>query len=104
MNNRLLILASLLISGAAAGGASAGAPSVQASMNDASLTKSVQNQLDMVSYLKADGVRAQTIDHVVYIRGTVDTYPQSANAKAVAQRAAGAAPVVNLIDVANGGG
>ncbi len=103
MKTQLLAVAALLVSSAIAGCATAG-EGVQASSGDASLTRTVQAGIDAVSYLRADHVRVQTVHHVVYIRGIVDTYPQSADAEAIARRAAGDAAVVNLIDVANAGG
>jgi osmotically-inducible protein OsmY len=62
---------------------------------DAGITDSVRRQLTMVSILPEDAVTVQTIDHVVYLRGTVDTERDLLDAAQLAGNVAGVRRVVN---------
>lgn len=64
----------------------------------------IQKGIDAKTYLRSSDVRAQVVNHVVYIQGKVDTYLESAVAEGIAQRVAGDARIVNLIYVSNQGG
>lgn len=103
MTTKIGAVAALLASGVLAGCVSFGGIASATSIQDSNLTKAVQASIDQVSFLRAGDVRAQMVNHVIYIHGLVDTYPEAAAASTVVQQAAGATRVVNLVDVANGG-
>jgi osmotically-inducible protein OsmY len=69
---------------------------------DAGITARVEAQLELYPALEApNSVRAQTLDHVVYLYGLVDTDLERQLAESVAMQAAGGARVVDSIAVNN---
>ena len=71
---------------------------------DAGITAAVETQLENYPALEApNSVRAQTLDHVVYLHGLVDTDLERQLAESVAAQAAGGARVVDSIAVNNVG-
>jgi osmotically-inducible protein OsmY len=69
---------------------------------DAGITARVEAQLVQYPALEApNSVRAQTLDHVVYLYGLVDTDLERQLAESVAVEAAGGARVVDSIAVNN---
>jgi osmotically-inducible protein OsmY len=69
---------------------------------DASITAKVEAQLEHYPALEApNSVRAQTLDHVVYLHGLVDTDLERQLAESVATEAAGGARVVDSIAINN---
>jgi osmotically-inducible protein OsmY len=71
---------------------------------DANITAGVQAQIDQHPALEApNSVRVQTLDHVVYLSGQVDTDTERSMAESVAQQVAGVTRVVNSISLSYGG-
>jgi osmotically-inducible protein OsmY len=67
---------------------------------DAGLTAKVEAQLEQYPALEApNSVRAQALDHVVYLYGLVDTDLERELAESVATSAAGGARIVDSIAV-----
>ena len=72
--------------------------------DDATITAGVQAQIDQHTALEApNSVRVQTLDHVVYLSGQVDTDTERLLAESVAQQVAGVTRVVNSISLSYGG-
>jgi osmotically-inducible protein OsmY len=72
--------------------------------DDANITAGVQAQIDQHTALEApNSVRVQTLDHVVYLSGQVDTDTERAMAESVAHQVAGVSRVVNSISLSYGG-
>jgi osmotically-inducible protein OsmY len=70
--------------------------------DDAAITANVQAQLNQSPDLGAPySIRAQTIDHVVYLNGLVDVGVEKRQAAAQVQQVAGVTQVVNDIAVLN---
>ena len=71
---------------------------------DTTITADVRALLDRYPALEAPNlIRVQTLDHVVYLSGLVDTPLERQMAEAVALRATGVVRVVNSIAVNNKG-
>ncbi len=71
---------------------------------DAQITADVRALIDQHTALKAPNfVHVQTIDHVVYLNGTVDTDVERDLAERVAYEAPGVTEVVNSITLSNVG-
>jgi osmotically-inducible protein OsmY len=71
---------------------------------DANITAGVQAQIDQYPALEApNSVRVQTLDHVVYLSGQVDTDLERSMAESVALEVAGVTRVVNSISLSYGG-
>lgn len=71
---------------------------------DANITAGVEAQFDQHPALEApNSVRVQTLDHVVYLSGQVDTDTERAMAESVAHQVAGVTRVVNSISLSYGG-
>ncbi|MEP7044699.1 MAG: BON domain-containing protein [Dokdonella sp.] len=94
----LAMLLSAGLSGCATDSACAGA----ACGADAAITIAVKAELAEHSALQSRDLSVQTIDHVVYLRGLVDTDLEREEAEAAAHGVAGVVEVVNSIVVRNG--
>jgi osmotically-inducible protein OsmY len=71
---------------------------------DATITAGVQAQIEQYPALEApNSVRVQTLDHVVYLSGQVDTDLERSIAESVAVQVAGVTRVVNSISLSYGG-
>jgi osmotically-inducible protein OsmY len=69
---------------------------------DAEITANVQASFNQYPALQAPNlVQVQTVDHVVYLRGLVNTPYELELATSVASKAAGVTRVVNLIGLSN---
>ena len=69
---------------------------------DAHITVEVSTLLNQHPELEgANSVHVQTLDHVVYLSGLVDTPLQSQMAESIALQAPGVARVVNMIAINN---
>jgi len=68
---------------------------------DAEIDASVRAQLAQHSELQADQISVQVLDHVVYLRGLVDTDRERLEAEALARDVANVSDVVNTIAVRN---
>ncbi len=66
---------------------------------DAKVTANVEALIDRHPALEANAINVQTLDHVVYLNGTVATGLESREATAVALEAPGVTRVVNLLAV-----
>jgi osmotically-inducible protein OsmY len=64
---------------------------------DASITEAVKAQLKTVAILPEDEVTVQTIDHVVYLNGLVDTEREVMDATQLAANVPGVGKVVNKL-------
>jgi osmotically-inducible protein OsmY len=72
----------------------------ESSAPDAKITANVEAQLDQMPDLGPPGsIRAQTVDHVVYLNGQVDGGLEKRNAEAVVRQVPGVEQVANNIDV-----
>ena len=68
--------------------------------DDARISAAVRAQLDRYPELQAPNlITIQTLDHVVYLNGQVNTEPERNLAKAAAARVAGVTRVVNNINL-----
>lgn len=70
---------------------------------DAKITANIQTSIDQRPELGPNLVGVQTMDHVVYLYGLVDTYWQRQLAESVALDTPGTARVVNSIAINNRG-
>jgi len=69
---------------------------------DAAISATVAAQLQQYPVLQApNSVRVQTLDHVVYLYGLVDTDLERELAESVATSAAGGARIVNSVAISN---
>jgi osmotically-inducible protein OsmY len=89
-----------ILTGALAGCATYGKSGVGDRAGDANVSAEVQTLFDQHSELGApNSINVQTLDHVVYLNGTVSQGLQSREAETLALQATGATRVVNLIGV-----
>ena len=87
------------LSGCATLGEGIGKCDTTACRADAKLTSDVQTNLKRDPEFGANRVHVQTIDQVVYLRGTLSGIEQRTDAQLVAQRTPGVTQVVNDIAV-----
>jgi osmotically-inducible protein OsmY len=74
----------------------------QSCTSDEGITKDVETSLNKMAALGPPGsITVQTLDHVVYLNGTVDGGLDKRNAESVALQVPGVAQVVNSIAVSH---
>jgi osmotically-inducible protein OsmY len=89
-----------ILAGALAGCATYDKCGVDGCAGDAKVTANVQSLLSQHPELGApNSIQVQTVDHVVYLKGTVDEGLDSRVAESVALQAPGVTRVVNTIAV-----
>ena len=71
------------------------------SSEDMKLSSDVERSINKDPALRADLLRVQAADHVVYLNGTTDTWVEYYNAEKVALAVPGVKRVVNKLDVDN---
>jgi osmotically-inducible protein OsmY len=71
---------------------------------DGKISAAVKTQLNKENALKIDNIRVQTINHVVYLSGQVDTQRERFDAMSIAAHVAGVAKVVDNLGVSGRGG
>ena len=98
----LTLICALLLASALQGCATHASCGPGGCAGDAEITANVQASFNQYPALQAPNlVQVQTVDHVVYLRGLVDTPYELELATSVASRAAGVTRVVNLIGLSN---
>jgi osmotically-inducible protein OsmY len=102
--NRLFALAiTLVLAGALPGCAAYKKCGFGGCPGDAEITAEVRALFDEHPVLEPPNLlQVQTVDHVVYLNGVVDTGTQRLMAESVAQQAKGVARVVNSIGLSGG--
>jgi len=102
--NRLFALAiTLVLAGALPGCAAYKKCGFGGCPGDAEITAEVRALFDEHPVLEPPNLlQVQTVDHVVYLNGVVDTGTQRLMAESVAQQAKGVAKVVNSIGLSGG--
>jgi osmotically-inducible protein OsmY len=102
--NRLYALAfTLVLTGALPGCAAYKKCGFAGCPGDAEITAEVRALFDQHPVLKPPNLlEVQTLDHVVYLNGLVDTDTQRLMAESVAHQAKGVAKVVNSIGLSGG--
>lgn len=68
---------------------------------DAAITASIEHQLEGRSDVFANDISVQTLDHVVYVRGLVDTAVQRDTILTIARQAPGVERVVDSLVLRN---
>lgn len=68
---------------------------------DAAITADIENQLARRSDVFANDISVQTLDHVVYLRGLIDTSVQRERILAIARQTPGAERVVDSLVLRN---
>jgi osmotically-inducible protein OsmY len=97
-----LLICTLLLSAALSGCAVNGKCGFGGCAGDAEITANVQASFKQYPALQAPNlVNVETVNHVVYLRGLVDTPYQQQLAASIAGQAAGVTRVVNLIGLSN---
>jgi|ERR1035441_7286025 osmotically-inducible protein OsmY len=92
----------LILTGALNGCAAYRKCGLEGCRGDAHITVEVSTLLNQHSDLEgANSVHVQTLDHVVYLDGLVDTPLQRQMAESIALQAPGVAQVVNMIAINN---
>ena len=76
--------------------------SVHKTADDANIAVSITAALDTAPALGGESsIQVQSIGHVVYLHGLVDTYPQKALVEAIAEKTPGVDRVVNSLELRN---
>jgi osmotically-inducible protein OsmY len=97
-----LLICTLLLSAALSGCAVNGKCGYGGCAGDAAITANVRASFEQYPALQAPNlVTVETVDHVVYLRGLVDTPFQQQLAASVASKAPGVTRVINLIGLSN---
>lgn len=102
-NQRYAITFALILAGCLSGCAAYKACGLRGCAGDAQITANVQASINQYPELGPNLIDVQTMDHVVYLYGLVDTYLQRELAESAALGTPGAARVVNVIAVNNRG-
>jgi osmotically-inducible protein OsmY len=75
---------------------------VRAAADDANIAASVEAALDTYPSIgETSSIQVQSIDHVVYLHGLVDTYPEKLLVQSVAAKLPGVDRVVNSLELHN---
>ena len=75
------------------------ANAVRAGLSDASLTAKIKSKMTLDDTIKASGINVSTEDHVVTLRGTVDTAAQRDRAVQLARETSGVRQVVDHLEI-----
>ncbi len=76
--------------------------SLRMATDDASISSSVEAALQNSSVIDAtSSIQVQSIDHVIYLHGLVDTYPEKVLVQSIATKTPGVDRVVNSIEMRN---
>ena len=76
--------------------------SLRKAADDANIASSVEAALDASSFSgAASSIQVQSIDHVIYLHGLVDTYPEKVLVQSIAAQTPGVERVVNSIEMHN---